>query len=119
MLFRSQRILETVRSRLKQNQPVDRLILGIAGWMRYVCGFDENFKSIDIKDPLRDKFQEITKSTGLNASQLVPALLSIEAIFGKDLLQNDIFLNALTEALNRLITEGTRKTLAIMKECGR
>ncbi len=32
--------------------PIDRLVMGVAGWMRYVTGIDEAGKPIDVRDPL-------------------------------------------------------------------
>ena len=36
-----QRLLGTIRDRLAAGAPIDRLVLGVAGWMRYVTGIDE------------------------------------------------------------------------------
>ena len=55
-----QRLLNTIRQRLEQNEPFDRLALGVAGWMRYATGVDEKGKPIDVRDPLAAQFKQRT-----------------------------------------------------------
>ena len=59
-----QRLLNTIRQRLEQKKPFDRLALGVAGWMRYATGVDENGKPIDVRDPFADQFKQ--RTTGKN-----------------------------------------------------
>ncbi len=47
-----QRLLGTIRDRLKMSLPIDGLALGVAAWMRYVTGIDEKGNPIDVRDPL-------------------------------------------------------------------
>ena len=47
-----QRLLGSIRDRLAAGAPIDRLVMGVAGWMRYVTGIDEQGKPIDVRDPL-------------------------------------------------------------------
>ena len=47
-----QRLLGTIRDRLKRGPPFGRLALGVAAWMRYVTGVDEKGGAIDVRDPL-------------------------------------------------------------------
>ena len=47
-----QRLLGSIRDRLAAGAPIDRLVMGVAGWMRYVTGIDEHGKPIDVRDPL-------------------------------------------------------------------
>ena len=110
-----QRFLGTVRDRLKSGASIDCLALGIAAWMRYVTGTDENGNPIDVRDPLRDEFRRRADAAGLVASRLAPALLNFEAVFGKDLAKNEHFTNAVMSALDCLIKHGARQTLASMR----
>ena len=48
-----QRLLGTIRDRLKAGQRIERLSLGVAAWMRYVMGIDEKGETIDVRDPAR------------------------------------------------------------------
>jgi fructuronate reductase len=47
-----QRLLGTVRDRLRAGQSIDRLALAVAAWIHYLCGTDETGASHEIQDPL-------------------------------------------------------------------
>ena len=53
-----QRLLGTARDRLKSGQSVGLITLGIAAWVRYVSGTDEQGESIDVRDPLARELRE-------------------------------------------------------------
>jgi fructuronate reductase len=110
-----QRFLGTIRDRLSTGESISCLALGVAAWMRYVTGIDENAKSIDVRDPLRDELRRRADTAGLDAARLVAALINIEAIFGKDLAAHDGFVAAVTSSLDQLIRQGARETLGQMK----
>jgi len=105
-----QRLLGTIRDRLKSGAPIDALALGVAAWMRYVTGVDENGGAIDVRDPLKDELRARAGQAGLEATRLAPALLGIERIFGRDLPADPRFTGAVTAALDSLIRHGSRKT---------
>ena len=105
-----QRLLGTVRDRLKAGQPIGALALGVAAWMRYVTGVDEKGAAIDVRDPLRDMLRAKADQAGPDAARLAPALLSIEQVFGSDLHANPTFTTAVTTALDSLISKGSRAT---------
>jgi fructuronate reductase len=108
-----QRLLGTARDRLKTGAPIDCLALGVAAWMRYVTGFDEQRQPIDVRDPLSIELRKRADAAGLVADRLAPALLGVDAIFGKDLAASPTFTKAVTKALDQLITRGARQTLAL------
>jgi len=97
-----QRMLNPIRFHLKNGSDFSHLALGVAGWMRYVSGLDECGQSIDVRDPMSEQLKTITSQHGLNVS-VVPALVSIEAIFGKDLFENSVFMDAVSKAYAHLI----------------
>ena len=105
-----QRLLGTIRDRLKSGAPIDALALGVAAWMRYVTGVDENGGAIDVRDPLKDELRARAGQAGLEATRLAPALLGIERIFGRDLPADPRFTGAVIAALDSLIRHGSRKT---------
>ena len=110
-----QRLLGTVRDRLKSGASIGCLALGVAAWMRYVTGVDEKSQPIDVRDPLRDELRRRADAAGLVASQLAPALLSLEMIFGKDLSESQRFVSSVTLALDCLITHGASQALKALK----
>ena len=77
-----QRLLGTIRARLAKGQPIDRLALGVAAWMRYVTGIDEQGRPIDVRDPLAARLHTIAEREGRNAAGLVAALAEVSEVFG-------------------------------------
>jgi fructuronate reductase len=105
-----QRLLGTIRDRLRAKQPIDGLALGVAAWMRYVTGVDEKGQAIDVRDPLRDLLRGKADAAGQDAAILAPSLLSIEQVFGRDLPADAVFTTAVTAALDSLFRHGAKAT---------
>ncbi|MGF1688981.1 fructuronate reductase [Photobacterium japonica] len=106
-----QRMGGSLRHHLAQGTDYPWLAMGIAGWMRYIAGVDENEQPIDVRDPMVEQFQAIYAEHGINTS-VVKAILGIEAIFGTDLINNDAFVTAVTKAYQLIITKGARAAVA-------
>jgi fructuronate reductase len=107
-----QRLLGTIRDCLKLGAPFDRLALGIAAWMRYVTGVDEKGWAIQVRDPLSAELREIADAAGPNAERLAPALIAVEAVFGRDIAADPRFVAAVTEKLRRLYDKGARRAIS-------
>jgi fructuronate reductase len=107
-----QRLLGTIRARLAAGQPIHRLALGVAAWMRYITGIDEQGAAIEVRDPLATRLRAIADSAHQEPIRLTVALLTIGEIFGKDLPQNEIFREAVTGHLRSLFDHGSAATVA-------
>ena len=107
-----QRLLGTIRKRLKAGAPIDHLALGVAAWMRYVTGTDEKGSAIDVRDPLATELKRRAETAGRDARALVEALTGIEAIFGTDLPGDLRFTKPLTAHLASLLDKGAKATAA-------
>lgn len=107
-----QRLLGTIRERLKAGAPVDHLALGVAAWMRYATGTDEKGGAIDVRDPLAAELKRRCEAAGRNAEALVEALTGIEAIFGSDLPGDLRFTKPVTAHLASLFDKGAKATAA-------
>lgn len=105
-----QRLLGTIRNRLKAGQSIDGLALGVAAWMRYVTGLDEAGGAIDVRDPLRGELRVLADAAGLDAQRLATALMGVSQVFGRDVPDNPVFAAAVTSALDGLIRNGAQKT---------
>ena len=70
-----QRMLDSIRIHLTQGTGYPLLALGVAGWMRYVGGVDDQGHAIDISDPLKDKLAQLVKGSA-DGEERVKALLS-------------------------------------------
>jgi len=97
-----QRLLSTIRDRLAAGLPIERLATGVAGWMRYVTGTDMTGKPIDVRDPMADELEEVARHAGNDPDSLVRAYVDIIPIFGHDLRNEPVFVQAVTQALTRL-----------------
>ncbi|WP_446027696.1 mannitol dehydrogenase family protein [Lelliottia amnigena] len=110
-----QRMLEGVRVHLQRESAWPLLALGIAGWMRYVSGVDDAGNTIDVRDPLSEKIRAIVETS--SEKDRVKALLALSEIFGSDLPQHAQFVDAITDAYQRIVERGARQavidTLAI------
>jgi len=104
-----QRMLEGVRVHLARESAWPLLALGIAGWMRYVSGVDDNGNAIDIRDPLSDKIRALVETS--SEEERVSALLTLGEIFGTDLPQHPQFVKAIRQAYQRIAQHGARQAV--------
>ncbi|AIA69813.1 probable carbohydrate oxidoreductase [Pectobacterium atrosepticum SCRI1043] len=105
-----QRMLDSIRWHLANGSRFDALALGVAGWMRYVGGVDEQGQPIEISDPLKETIAETVQNSMEGESRVV-ALLALTAIFGEDLPQNPAFVEAVTQHYLSLLVNGVKGTL--------
>lgn len=106
-----QRMLDSVRWHRAHQRSFPLLALGVAGWMRYVGGVDEQGQAIEVCDPLLPVIQAAVQASAEGASR-VEALLGIEAIFGKELPQDTAFVEAVKQAYLTLLDKGAKATVA-------
>lgn len=64
-----QRLLGTLREQMEAERPTDRILLAIAGWMRYVTGLDGVGRPFLVQDPLVDSLQADAKRSGYLVDQ--------------------------------------------------
>ncbi|QLA69899.1 fructuronate reductase [Enterobacter pasteurii] len=104
-----QRLLDGIRVHLARQTPWPLLALGVAGWMRYVSGTDNQGNAIDVRDPLSEKFRAIAEAS--SDAERVSALLTLKEIFGDDLPQNPVFVDAIAGAYRRIARLGARQAV--------
>lgn len=105
-----QRMLDSVRWHLQHGGAYRCLALGIAGWMRYVGGIDDNGQAIDIRDPMADSFKKCVASSEDGVAR-VQSLLSLKSLFGESLPQQQVFVDAVTEAYLSLQQFGAKESV--------
>jgi len=106
-----QRLLGTIRDRLAAGAPFSRLALGVAAWMRYVTGIDEQGGAIDVKDPHAARLRAIADGAGRDAEKLVDGLLGVTEIFGTDLPGNPVFREVVVGHARSLFDKGALATV--------
>ncbi|WP_049008192.1 mannitol dehydrogenase family protein [Enterobacter cloacae] len=104
-----QRMLDGIRVHLERKTPWPLLALGVAGWIRYVSGTDEHGNTIDVRDPLSDKIRTIVDAS--SDDDRVNALLGLNEVFGHDLAQNSVFVEAVSQAYQRIARHGARQAV--------
>lgn len=107
-----QRLLGTVRDRLRDGAPFGRLALAIAAWMRYVTGLDEKGARIDVRDPMAARLHMLAQRAGTSPERLSSEFLSVKEVFGEDLPADPRFTGAVTDALAQLLAKGARRTVS-------
>ena len=71
-------LLDPLRDRLRSNETIDLLALGLAAWLRRVQGTDEQGQPIQVAHPMAALLAEKANEGGRDPA----ALLSISALFG-------------------------------------
>ncbi|PWC21233.1 fructuronate reductase [Brenneria roseae subsp. roseae] len=106
-----QRMLDSIRWHLRNGSDYRCLLLGVAGWIRYVSGTDDAGQAIDIRDPMAEQLQAIVSATE-EGEPRVRGLLALTAVFGEDLPQNEAFVAQLIKAYQTLQTRGAKAAVA-------
>lgn len=101
-----QRLLETLREQLQGNGHIDILCLGVAAWIRYVSGADEKGNAIEVSDPLAKELRAACDANQGNPAGMVQAVVSIEKVFGRDLINEARFVTTTTQWLERFYAKG-------------
>jgi fructuronate reductase len=79
--------------------------------MRYVTGFDELGRKIDVSDPLSLRFKAIAEKAAGDPAALVDGFLSTKEVFGTDLPLNKTFRANLINHLAVLYAVGAREAV--------
>lgn len=110
-----QRLLDPIRLHLKKGEDARHLMLGVAGWMRYISGVDEQGHPIEVIDPLSAQYQAIYQQYP-SIEERVRALLAIDTIFGRDLCENTDSIERVTAACQQLHSVGARAAVAALSQ---
>lgn len=92
-----QRMLDGIRLHLER-KPRGRCWPRRCRLIRYVSGTDERGDAIDVRDPLSDKIRTLVAAS--SDAERVNALLGLSEIFGHDLAQNSLFVEAISQPIS-------------------
>jgi fructuronate reductase len=107
-----QRLLGTIRDRLRAGGSIRYLTLAVAAWMRHAAGRDEAGRAIPVADPLAERFAGISTRAGGDPAALAAGFLTLGEVFGDDLPADARFTRAVTDWLRSLPLRGARATVA-------
>ncbi|MBC7800129.1 MAG: mannitol dehydrogenase family protein [Gemmatimonadaceae bacterium] len=104
-------LMDPIRARLADDQPIELLALALAAWLRRMRGVDEAGLPIDVRHPQAALLRERTRDGGPDPA---PAL-AIESLFG-DLGHDPRLLGPTRRWLTALHEHGSRATLERARE---
>ncbi len=110
-----QRLLDSLRQHLRDGSDYRHLALGIAGWMRYALGVDEQGQTYEVVDPLSATLHNINQQHPAGEER-VRALLGIKAIFADDLPANAAFVATLQQSYALLCQAGARAAVESLNQ---
>ncbi|GHC28009.1 mannitol 2-dehydrogenase [Kushneria pakistanensis] len=99
-------LLPVIREQLERDGEIKRSAAVVASWARYAEGVDEQGEPIEIVDRMKDELHDIAQRNRDNPL----AFIENREVFG-DLVDNERFVEAYTEALARLHRQGARATV--------
>ncbi|MFD1802450.1 mannitol dehydrogenase family protein [Mixta tenebrionis] len=105
-----QRWLDSIRWHLAHQSRFDLLALGVAGWIRYVSGVDEQGAAIEINDPLKETLAQLVSESN-DGEARITALLSLQKVFGEDLPANTQFTARVLHFYQQLQQYGAKETV--------
>jgi len=101
------RLLSTITDALTAGRPIERLVTGIAAWMRFVVREAKNGR--ELNDPLAVVLEKIGHECVGNARTDLPKFLALSDVFTRELANNQEFVTALGTGYDRkegLLPEG-------------
>ncbi|WP_407848152.1 mannitol dehydrogenase family protein [Bordetella petrii] len=105
-----QRLLDTLRDRLRAGAGFERLALAVAAWLQYLGGHDERGASYQIEDPLAAELRARVAAAGEGAAAdaaRARALVSYAPVFG-DLAGHAAFVDAVARHASIMRRHGAR-----------
>lgn len=109
-----QRLLGTIRDRIAEGRPYQRLTLAVAAWIRHLSGRTGKGDRYAIDDPMARELTQIAERALPDISAFGNAVLDLQPVFG-DLSGNEIFRGAVLAQLRILFDEGAVTAMGAMR----
>lgn len=106
-----QRLLATITARLDENQPIEALALGVAGWIKWQEGVTEAGERFTIDDPMAATVAGAL-ADAVTATDRVRAVSSLTGIISPRLAGDERFIGAVTRALEGITADGVATHLS-------
>lgn len=105
-----QRLLASAQIHLTQGTPWTLIALGVAGWMAYLRGRDDNGIALPLSDPLGGTL--CTIAADHEGPDYVAALVHLSEIFPEALARDPRFVTAVQSAYTAICKQGARNAVA-------
>ena len=106
-----QRVLHTIADRRAAGASPRWAVLVVAAWMRYAQGVADDGSALPLDDPLAEEIRTALSGAG-TPSDVVAALLGLEAVFPRELAGDEVVRKLCVEWLEALTRHGAADTLA-------
>ncbi|MGQ4004965.1 mannitol dehydrogenase family protein [Francisellaceae bacterium CB300] len=110
-----QRWLGSLEYLLDNEKSYDILAIGLAGWILFCSGSDENGKSVEISDPLQEKYQQIYQNNN-TTKELVVNFLALDSIFPSKLAKDKKLADKIVLFMEEIKANNVIKTLLRLGE---
>ena len=107
----SQRWLALLKKLIDKNEQIDIIAIGLAGWILFNSGSDENFQSLEISDPIQYKYNQIYQENSI-INEIVKSFLSLKEIFSKELIENNSLVNKVIHYTNEIKSKGVLEVIS-------
>ena len=108
------RILPIIRDNLKLNRSTNFSCFSLASWMEFIRRAVNN--KAEIMDPMAAEFNANSDLLSENIEDAVKAFLSIDSIFGTDLIDNDTVTKQLVSHLTALQSADQQKVISLLEK---
>jgi fructuronate reductase len=107
------RLLAPMRERLAAGQPIRRMALAMAAWMRFLQGRSDSGTEYRIDDPIGERLNSLACRAGADATALYAAIAGEGGVIPPDLAAHRGFKSNVVTALESLFRHGARQTIII------
>ncbi|WP_432502593.1 mannitol dehydrogenase family protein [Kineococcus arenarius] len=101
-------VFPSVRAALEQHRPHQLLVLAVAGWMRFLRGYDYAGEGFPVEGPLSERLVELAREGAVEPEPL----LSESTVFGT-LSRDEHFVASVEVALRALEEQGPREVVQL------
>jgi fructuronate reductase len=105
-------LLTPIRARIAAGEPAIRLSLGVAAWIRYASGMDDDGHLVEIVDPMAGRLHFLGQQARTNPDALGTAFLGLTEIFDDDLSNQVLFRQQVITHLGQLLHQGAAATVS-------
>jgi fructuronate reductase len=107
-----QRVLHTMADRRAAGASPRWAALVVAGWMRFVAGYDDAGRPLPLDDPLAEEIRKALADSDRSASAAVDALLQLDQVFSPELAEDPVIRQLIVGWLDALNRHGVAQTVA-------